>query len=185
MLADTEEAMTPFQQMMATGAAPTGPSLLELMVRDIWPLAVLHVCLLLFLLAATGVPSHFFHPEDVPVHLQNRAIAMSYYTCGSLACGHPMVPFVVPAVYLALQIWGLQAAEVQVGAGLAVVAGIVGSAWLYDMIQLARRTMPQVQGRPAAIAFALPMLWLAEGALILIGLPLLIFALAVVPASLG
>ncbi|MBI1826772.1 MAG: zinc ribbon domain-containing protein [Planctomycetes bacterium] len=46
--------------------------------------AGLHVLGVLFLLAATGLPSYFFHPRAVSVKQQNRAVALSYYACAPL-----------------------------------------------------------------------------------------------------
>lgn len=60
------------------------PTALELAYADVWRAVVLHVCFLLFLAAATGVPSYFFHPKALPIEQQNRAIALSYYLCGPL-----------------------------------------------------------------------------------------------------
>ena len=37
------------------------------------------------LLAITGIPSYFFHPGRLSIPQQNRAIALSYYTCAPLA----------------------------------------------------------------------------------------------------
>jgi hypothetical protein len=39
----------------------------------------------LSVIAATGVPSYFFHPKHLPMTRQNRGIALSYYACGPLA----------------------------------------------------------------------------------------------------
>ncbi len=52
---------------------------------ELWPVALLHFGVLLFLAVATGVPSYFFHPRDLPVHVQNRAVALSYYAPAALA----------------------------------------------------------------------------------------------------
>ena len=51
----------------------------------VWPAIGVHFCIVLFLAAVTGVPGYFFHPDHLPVELQNRAIALSCYTCGPLA----------------------------------------------------------------------------------------------------
>jgi hypothetical protein len=42
------------------------------------------LCLWLYLLASSGAPSYFFHPRSLDVVRQNRAIALSYYTCAPL-----------------------------------------------------------------------------------------------------
>ena len=43
------------------------------------------VGLFLWLLTASGVASYFFHPRQLPVELQDRAVALSYYTAAPLA----------------------------------------------------------------------------------------------------
>ena len=48
-------------------------------------LAVALVATWLFLLGASGAGSYFFHPRRLPIVQQNRAIALSYYCCASLA----------------------------------------------------------------------------------------------------
>ncbi|HEX4793998.1 MAG TPA: hypothetical protein VH370_09410 [Humisphaera sp.] len=37
------------------------------------------------LLSVTGVQSYFFHPRSLPIIWQNRAVALSYYTCAPIA----------------------------------------------------------------------------------------------------
>ena len=120
----------------------------------------------------------------MPASNQNRGIALSYYTCGPLAWAFPLALIAAPACAVLLQIWGMQPAMRTV-AGLGLVVGLVGVAWWYDVIQTARRLMPQAQGRSVVIALALPAVWLAEGFLILVGLPLLLFGVLVVFVSLG
>jgi hypothetical protein len=39
----------------------------------------------LFLFMGSGVGSYFFHPKRLPIVLQNRAVALSYYACAPLA----------------------------------------------------------------------------------------------------
>jgi len=52
---------------------------------DVWPVVLLNLCVLLFLLVATGLPSYFFHARAIAVENQNRALALSYFTCAPAA----------------------------------------------------------------------------------------------------
>jgi hypothetical protein len=42
-------------------------------------------CLLIYLFAVGGIVSYFFHPKRLTVVRQNRAIALSYYSCAPIA----------------------------------------------------------------------------------------------------
>jgi hypothetical protein len=65
----------------------TSPGTLEDVVDEVgyWFVGLACVCVLLGLAALTGLPSYFFHPRYLSTELQNRAVALSYYGCASLA----------------------------------------------------------------------------------------------------
>ncbi|MCH8863017.1 MAG: hypothetical protein IID51_10960 [Proteobacteria bacterium] len=84
-------------QVIRMGTAQSGPTLAAQAVSEIWPVAVMLGFLLLFLFAATCVPSYFFEPTSVSPQRQNNAVAMSYYACGPLALFLPLV----------MTLWGL------------------------------------------------------------------------------
>jgi hypothetical protein len=67
--------------------AATSPHTLEDVVDEVgwWFVGLVCVCVLLGLMALTGLPSYFFHPRHMSTELQNRAVALSYYGCSSLA----------------------------------------------------------------------------------------------------
>ncbi|MDO8631143.1 MAG: zinc ribbon domain-containing protein, partial [Phycisphaerales bacterium] len=65
--------------------SPTDNEFITMFWSNVGLAAILHVGFLLFLVAATGAPSYFFHPRDVPIAQQDRAIALSYYACGPLS----------------------------------------------------------------------------------------------------
>lgn len=134
----------------------------------VWPMAVLHVCFVLFLAAATGVPSYFFHPRDVPVELQNRAIALSYYACGPLAI--VLVPFIAGS---AAYVIGM---DEKLALGLLLFAILFPcgqlAVWWLDLIHITRRIMPQRRDRAALVALSVPTLWGLLAGLILFGIPL-------------
>ena len=54
-------------------------------LADAAVLAALLIGLFLWPLLASRVPSYFFHPRRLPRELQDRAVALSYYTSGPLA----------------------------------------------------------------------------------------------------
>ena len=65
----------------------TSPGTLADVVDEVgyWFVALVCVCALLGLVALTGLPSYFFHPTYMSTELQDRAVALSYYGCSSLA----------------------------------------------------------------------------------------------------
>lgn len=148
-----------------------------------WPLLIFYACWLLFLAAATGVPSYFFHPRDVPIQQQNRAVALSYYACGPLAF------LTVPLLTCAVAILTSTLRDNIVTLVFIVltftlpVAAIVP--WWFDLIHLARRLVPQKPGRAVAVAVYVPILWLLLAGLILVGLPLVVLGVVLVFANLS
>ncbi|HEX2971134.1 MAG TPA: hypothetical protein VHP11_02305 [Tepidisphaeraceae bacterium] len=63
----------------------------------IWPAAAINLGAMLFIAAATGLPSYFCHPRRLPVEQQNRAVALSYYAAAPLVA----TPLVVLLLILA------------------------------------------------------------------------------------
>jgi hypothetical protein len=148
---------------------------------DVWPMAIVYACFVLFLAAATGLPSYFFQPKDIPIAQRNRAIALSYYACGPLA---------VLFVPLACYIMGLAFMRSDEKAALLVF--LLGAllpcgqlyAWWADLIHLSRRLTPQ-RPRTAGVMVLLPALWLAAAFLIVVVLPLCLFVIVGVFLSLA
>ncbi len=134
----------------------------------VWPVAVLHVCLLLFLAAATGLPSYFFFPRGIPVEQQNRAIALSYYACAALA----WTPLTLAILLVGLVVIHLH--EIT-GQALLMLAFFLPFgqlfAYLADLIHIGGRVMPQCKGRLALLGVVLPFLWLALAGLFFVGVP--------------
>lgn len=147
----------------------------------VWPVGIVHLCILLFLVVATGVASYFFHPRGLSTELQNRAIALSYYASGALA----ITALPVAAGYAS----SLIALDNRWGMFLFLVAVTVPcgqlTAWLLDLIHLSRRTMPQFPRRAVSIGVFVPALWLLLAVLIFGGIGGLIFGLLVIVASLS
>ena len=133
--------------------------------------------LALYLLAATGVHTYWFHPRSLDVTRQNRALAMSYYACAPLA--------LMPIVFVG---WGLTAAlsnrsitgrevyELRLLIGLMTFAFtlLLLAAWWLTCIRMlaigARRSAAAV----AVFAVALPLLWALLAVFILAGIPIAI-----------
>jgi len=149
--------------------------------RAVWPMAVLHVCILLLLAAATGLPSYFFHPRDIPVEQQNRAIAMSYYACAALAW--------TPLAFVIL-LAGLVAIEIQWNIGEVLIAaavclpGVQMVAYGADLGRIGKRIMPLCRRRALLREITLPFMWLALAGLVLLGVPFVVFSLVVIVSGL-
>jgi len=177
-----------------TSALPLGVSYLTTRVESYnsfvstaaaagWPLLIFYFCWLLFLSAATGVPSYFFHPREVPVQQQNRAIALSYYACGPLAF------LVIPLLTCTSAILTSTAKDPTVSMLFIVLTltlpiGAIAPWWL-DLIHLARRLVPQKPSRAVAVAVFVPLLWLLLAFAILVGIPFVLFCVFLICASLS
>jgi predicted RNA-binding Zn-ribbon protein involved in translation (DUF1610 family) len=117
----------------------------------------------LFLLMASGVASYFFHPRRLPVVLQNRAVALSYYASGPLAL--LWIPGVFGAVYALLesQQWGGQSVVERydgVFFGAALLLPIVlAIVCLVRAVLLMLSTIHCGAGRVMAMIVCLPVAW--------------------------
>ena len=147
-----------------------------------WPLLVFYVCCLLFLAAATGVPSYFFHPRDIPVEQQNRAIALSYYACG------PLVFLTLPILMFAAAILTGEARDPAISMlfiVLTVTLPIGATAWWLDLIHLARRLVPQRPQRAVYLSVCVPILWFLLALAFLVGIPSVLFYVFLIVTSLS
>jgi hypothetical protein len=136
-------------------------------------------CVLLTLLAFTGIPGYFFHARSLPIERQNRAVALSYYGCASLALG----PVALLAAIVGASVWqtGRHEYLTWLIAALLTLAILLWS-WV-SWSALARRALMGA-GRRLLMTWTLPVLWLAVGGLILVGLPAVAYFLAIVFYSL-
>lgn len=137
-------------------------AVVDVLFDDGFEIVINHLGRLVLLAAGTGVPSYFFHPRSISVEQQNRAIALSYYTCAPLSWAW------VPLVFAIL-----------LGTPLALVVSLVlmlfqPLLWWWYLLRLARRTLCEASGRVALVAVAVPMAWLAIAALSLVGIPYLV-----------
>ena len=142
-----------------------------------WPVALLLVGFLMWLIAITGVASYFFHPKSISVHRQNSGVAMSYYACAPLAT----LAFVF-AVCAFLTDWIADNTDIPRRYDLALAAAglVVLVVWWRMLMGMVRRTMPRLKVRGMALAVGLPMLWLALASVIMVGVPLVAIWIVVV-----
>ncbi len=163
----------------ATVKAPFDDAMFDGLYAAVWPTAVLHVCFVLYLAAATGVPSYFFHPRFLPVGLQNRAVALSYYGCAPLAW--LFVVLVVASLAAAMDMHARGLSVIVLGVWTMIAALYLP--WWLVLRRIARRTMPHSPLRLAVISVAVPALWLALALLIFLIVPAVAFYVALMIAS--
>lgn len=154
-------------------------------VRTTWWLSLsLQVGYAFFLAAVTGVPSYFFHPAAVPIRQQNRAVALSYYTCAPLAFAVLPVGFILGVLSItnspanSVGIWLERRSIDLLCMFLAVVFGagvLVG--WWFGLNRLARRVLPQLPHRPALVSIAIPSISAMLFVTIIVGLPVAVLYL--------
>lgn len=166
-------------------AAPTNPfgsEALDWAYHAIWPVVIVHLSLMLFLAAATGVPSYFFHPKEASVLRQNRAIALNYYAAAPLAWA--------PLAYvLTILSWFAHALSAP---GLVwMVLFLLGTllpmalplVWLFELLRLAKKSLQKNGDKLLLMGAALPAVWVMLFGLVAIGLPAIVFYVAVIFTS--
>lgn len=144
-----------------------------------WYLAWCGVCVLPALLAFTGIPSYFFHPRELPVTRQNRAIALSYYACAPLALG----PIMILAAGIGLAIWKKGDYEYATWLIVGILCCVLLVSALEYWSAFAKCTLVGTNRRIWLNVLILP-LWFVACGLILIGLPAVAYFLALVYYSL-
>jgi hypothetical protein len=118
------------------------------------------LALWLALLMISGVGSYFYHPASLPIKQQNRAIALSYYTCAPLAW--MWVPVALGALWgtIADQDMGKQGFGEKLyafGAGASMLVIII-LFWLRTA-GLMRKVTHCGTGRSLAMTLYLPFAW--------------------------
>ncbi|MCH8804790.1 MAG: hypothetical protein IH986_01720 [Planctomycetes bacterium] len=146
-----------------------------------WKIWIVAAALLLFFIAATGVPSYFFHPRRLPVELQNRAVAMSYYTSAALAW--MFVSPLVSGIGLALEGAVGETVVLAVHLVAASVVLMLFGVWLSDLRRLAGRIL-RARLNGWLVSASIGLLWLAVGVFIVVGLPAAVSFVVVVVRSL-
>ncbi len=152
-------------------ASVTAPGLLDHPISFYGPAAgvTFLIGVLVFLAGLTGLPSYFFHPRGFPVDLQNRAVALSYYTCAPLA----IFPLIAGLAVLSscLTDRGSPSPREVAGALAIVLVPAMLLAWWLDALRLAREIFHS-GGRGWYVGLVLPLAALGLAAATLIVLPL-------------
>lgn len=128
----------------------------------------------------TVLPRCFFHPRRLPVAKQNRAIALSYYTCGVLAW-IPVSLAILGVMWLTGMGGGDWVACVTV---LELLAALVVLAWWIALLRLARRTLRAGPLRLLLIAVAMPVLWAVGAGVVLVTIPAAVLYVMIIIGSL-
>jgi len=151
------------------------PAFIERAYAEAWPVVILHVCFVLLLAAATGVPSYFFQPRGVSVERQNRALALSYYGSAPLALV-PLAALAAGRAFVSPTEWSVHVSVV----AAVLLLGIVLWAWLICLVRIAGQTLPDVKLQGVRIALGVPSLWIGLAAMTLVALPaVLLYALVI------
>lgn len=159
------------------------------------PMLLLLLCLMmagltwLFVLAFTGVHTYWFHPKEISVEQQNRAVALSYYACAPLLALVPAsiafgLAFIVGTMndnYESVMMASLAVVIALFAFSLAALSLI---AYLFVCANMARFAAHRSGVARLTIWLGLPPLWLGSIALIFVGLPVAGFYLYLVVTSL-
>ena len=176
------EVGNPIWQVAATGTVKYGSSFLNRAYIEVWPAVLLHVCFLMLLFAATSGSSYFVRAKSASPRRQHNIMAMSYYTCGSLA----LIPVLCGGILVVLGLISIAGIWSVGGAWACGVAGGVAVAiWWWNLVRLVRRTMPQLRKKAAILTFGVPATWLGLSILYLIVLPSIVSFVLVVVFSLA
>ncbi len=176
------EVGNPIWQVAVTGAVKYGSSFFDRVYIEVWPAALLHVCFLMLLFAATSEPSYFVRAKSASARRQHNIMAMSYYTCGSLA----LMSVLCGGILVVLGLISIDGSRSVGGAWACGVAGGVAVAiWWWNLVRLVRRTMPQLRKKAAILTFGVPATWLGLSILYLIVLPSIVSFVLVVVFSLA
>ena len=123
---------------------------------------VVAICALwLFLLTASGAGSYFFHPKKLSIARQNRAIALSYYSCAALAW--VWLPLLLLATVQLCEWAGVHGLLEQFELVAIILAGAltlaIVIAWWWDAIALMRLVTHCGRSREILFALYLPLAW--------------------------
>jgi hypothetical protein len=146
---------------------------------EIAGMGVLWACVWFFFLTVGGVVSYWFHPKIRPIDQQNRAIAISYYACASLALTPIAVALLCTATllgYLAdksLVQWSSGAFDGIFFVGVAGGGLLLGEfgMMLTSATRLLRRTTYCSGARSISCWIGLPISWMILAGVFLIALP--------------
>ena len=135
----------------------------------------------LLLICLTGLPSYFFHPKRLSIEMQNRTVALSYYTAAPLALA-PFAPICYAASRIMLRIsdtlrWTEPIEMLFLGLAMLMPFALLTKWWL-DLVFLGRRALHFQSRGMLRFYLLLPILWLLAAAAILFLLPGIILYVA-------
>lgn len=120
------------------------------------------IVVMLFLFAATGSSSYWFHPRRLSIEQQNRAVAASYYTCGPLAL-HLLLVIPVIAIYALNLPPKVIGSELVLATALAILIFVSlvlpPLAWLYATVLMARHVRGYGVLEALGLYIVLPLQW--------------------------
>jgi hypothetical protein len=122
---------------------------------------VLPIGILLSIAIITAAPSYWFHPRQVPLVRQNRAVAVSAYLCAPLVLLEILL--LVGGVSLALfKIDGIEQSAIFLVLWLLYLVGVIGSVVLlllmwWNTLRVMSRTTHASAGRLAAAGVLIPL----------------------------
>jgi hypothetical protein len=127
-------------------------------------IGVVPLALGVFLIFLSGVASYYFHPKSVPLPLQNRAVALSYYACGPILL-LPLIPGLILATSWMTSEFdnphGPVFATIAICATLSAAMPLIALAWAWlTTLRLHRRIVHASGGGSVLLALTLPLAWL-------------------------
>ena len=140
---------------------------------DPWTTMSMFVATMMTMMAATSLPSYFFHPRRMSVERQNNCIALSYYACGPIA-------WAPVAIILGLIIAAFVAAPVRfkpvdvlrlVVTGMLLIEHLL---WWRGLVHLSRHAVGRTTTGVVMVAILGPVLWLLTVGLIFVAVRFLI-----------
>ena len=140
-------------------------------------------CVWLFLWATSSIAGDFLRDDRISEELQNRAVALSYYTCAPML-GMPLVGLINIIVQVSCNGLILGSA---IEAAAIIIAGclplILLAWWVHSVLALARYVLLLSLWEQVRFEATLFVLWVGTALATLVVLPLAIFYLLVVPFS--
>jgi len=156
------------------------PAMLDLAIcaavgAHLWPVPSLAI--LLFFAALTGLASYFFRPPGLSIPQQNRAVAMSFYTCAPLAV--MFIPCALLCAALLMAYWEhtVHRTEFQIFVLLMIsgAGGLIGVLFFhwFSALHLLKAATHCSNTRVTVAAILLPVLCLCLAFLCLVVFPVL------------
>lgn len=111
--------------------------------------------------AMTGLPGYFFHPHRLTTESQNRAVALSYYTCAPLVFS-PLLTLIV----VLLEFLDCGPASLLIGFIALMLLLLV---WLRLLLRLAKYAVRPTLEKQIVMAVLLPIVWPLVAFVVLFG----------------